>query len=214
MASVTIKTNKDVSNSSILSDENFGDSDKLGMGYKDPNINRTFLGFDLSLIPTNAVIIEAKLHMHQRSIASWGSITFDIYRVTGAWTENVLTWNNQPAVEGTPTITGLTCAHIIANTWRDWTVTSLITEMITNSADSMMLRIQTESGADESQVFSSKEYGTDYQPYLIITYELPSKVNVGDAWKPASDMKVNVGDAWKLASGMKVNIGDAWKEVF
>ena len=43
---------------------------------------------------------------------------------------------------------------------------------------------------------------------------IPTKVNVGDVWKPISAMKVNVGDVWKDMSVLKVNVGDVWKFAF
>jgi len=179
MATITIKDSEDARINSYYADDEYGETNGFSIGYdtSGPQTKRSLLKFDLSVLPSNIIITEAKLYMFQNNVySSVNSITFDIYRVTGIWTEATVTWNNQPAVESTPTIVGLTCAHITESTWRNWIVTDLITEMIANSADSIMLRLQTESGALAEQFFSSIENGVTYQPYFYITYTLPLKI--------------------------------------
>ena len=74
---------------------------------------------------------------------------------------------------------------------------------------------QVESGATQYvQSFFSDDTTEGFRPYLSITYTLPVKVNIADAWKSASSVKVNIEDSWKTVSGMKVNVGDTWKTIF
>lgn len=49
---------------------------------------------------------------------------------------------------------------------------------------------------------------------MVINYEYPIKVNIGDSWKDVVDGYVNIGDSWKSLSELKVNISDVWKTVF
>lgn len=39
-------------------------------------------------------------------------------------------------------------------------------------------------------------------------------LNVGDAWKTATDSSIQVGGAWHDISSMSINVGDAWRTIF
>jgi hypothetical protein len=193
-----------------------GSGNYLIIGYDTtgPQIKRTFLDFDFSSIPATAKISSASLYMHQwDGVSTAEGITFDAYRVTGSWDEDTVTWNNQPATEGTPTVTGLTCAFTSSDIWRNWDITALVKELILEGDTAIMLRLQAESGNYHQQLFYATESGGG-SAYISITYTVPVSVNVGDAWKESSSVKVNIADTWRTVSSVKVNVGDAWKEVF
>ena len=65
------------------------------------NTKRYFIEFDLSAIPPNAVIDSAKVSFYKGSTTLMsnmhqGSNSWGLRRVTQSWTENTITWNNQP----------------------------------------------------------------------------------------------------------------------
>ncbi len=184
-------------------------------------MKRGLINFDFSEIPKNAVITDAQLFLYQsHSISTALSMTFDLYRVTGSINYNTVTWNTQPTVEPTPTITGLTLPHITASVWRNWTVTDLIVEMIANSATSIMLRSQTEPDSDREQSFigtyDEPVWLQEWLPYLEITYTLPAKISTSDGAISgvAKNMKVMTADGWKSAIGLKVKSETGWGKVF
>lgn len=208
MAAQTIHANADTQINSYFADTNYSTDDSSTLGYSDsgPQKKRMLLSFDLSSIPSNAIITEAQLYMRQTyTLSTTTGIVFDIYRVTGAVNYSTVTWNTRPAVEGTPTITGLTCAHTTERVWRNWNVTNLVTEMIANSADSMMLRLQDESGAEKEQRFLTLEFSVS-DPYLLVTYLLPIKTasNEGALSKTVQDVKRYDGTSWKTGKGIKI----------
>jgi hypothetical protein len=63
-----------------------------------------------------------------------------------------------------------------------------------------------------AQIYSA-DYPS-YKPYLIVDYEYPVKINIGDAWKEATDLQINIGDVWKSISELKINVSDVWKVAF
>jgi len=175
---------------------------------------RVLMRFDLSSIPANAIIKTASMKIDTGILFGGSSvnISMSFYTITAAWNVATVTWNNQPAINASAYGT-TTVPDKPAHSYTTFNAKTLIEAMRAGGYDSFEMRETVEGTAgDILYVYSENLAGS--AAYLDITYELPSKVNVGDAWKPASDMKVNVGDAWKSASGMKVNIGDAWKEVF
>ena len=175
----------------------------VGYGGIDSGIMRTYIKFDLSDIPENAIITSAQLNM--KYAASTGvtspDLVFDIYRVIGSWDEDTMGWGTQPSVEGSPTITGLTCAYSTSYVAKAWDITALVAEMIANGADSIMLRGQNE-GVINDKGFSVSENSQDYQPRLEIEYELPGEIytSKGVLSKTAQEVYINVakGNDFKL----------------
>lgn len=90
---------------------------------------RTFLQYDLSLIPIGAEVISAKLKVY---CSYWndsgGSGTTNISRVTQEWDETTLTWNNQPTTTGTYLESNVRPPSV--GTWSDWDITNLVTEWV------------------------------------------------------------------------------------
>ena len=50
-------------------------------------------------------------------------------------------------------------------------------------------------------------------PYLEMTYDSSTLVNIGDDWKSVDEIQVNIGDAWKAIKVIQPNIGDVWKDL-
>ena len=170
-----IPATKDAALNSYYADINYAAYTTYKIGYDStgPQKKRVIIGFDMSQIPEGVEITAAKLCFKQSAeISTDDSITFDAYRVTGEWTENAVTWNNQPAVEATPTETGLECAKVTVDTAREWDITDLFLEMITEGSDSIMLRLQSESGTYHEQLFHSLQATVEAdRPYIEILYK-------------------------------------------
>lgn len=65
-----------------------------------------------------------------------------------------------------------------------------------------------------------EEWVTAFVDHIRITVyytEPPStniSINIGDAWREASEIKINIGDSWKIVTKIQINIGDVWKTIF
>lgn len=146
-------------------------------------INKALLQFDLSSIPANAVVTNALLDLY----ADNPTTTFVgnpstpmngtnnasyIKRVTQAWNESTLTWNNQPAVTNInqatlPTSMSATQDYVGVN------ITALVQDLVTIGNNGFMIEPVATSPSN-SMVFRSSDYpDSTYRPRLTITYTLP-----------------------------------------
>ena len=99
---------------------NYGTSTKLKVDPKAISIKRSLVSFDLSKIPAGQVIVQATLSLYLSTPPATTRI-LEVHRVTANWTEQGVTWNNQPNFQATPTSTA-TSGVIV--TWVNWTVTT------------------------------------------------------------------------------------------
>jgi hypothetical protein len=82
---------------------NFGGATTMFVQDRTGRHQRSFAQFDVaSCIPANALVVSASLGLYMSS-APQSSRTYNANRVTASWVETTLTWNNQPAVNGTAT---------------------------------------------------------------------------------------------------------------
>ena len=75
------------------------------------NKARSFLKFDVSTLPAEAIINSATLTLWATSYPAV-TRTYNANRVTGTWTQAGINWNNQPAVAALPTAKADTAAAI------------------------------------------------------------------------------------------------------
>ena len=81
---------------------------------------RALIHFDLSSIPSGATIVSAKLKLYTKA-HSGHNRTHNIHRTKASWTENTVTWNNQPDIVSTPTDS---TSIGTAVGWKEWDVTT------------------------------------------------------------------------------------------
>lgn len=108
---VTLNPAFDTTVVSSLPQNNYGTNDRLTVGknYKDfpPNgrVFQTLVKFDLSQIPKNSTINSATLRLYQvgedqcQEACAWEKSSFSIYLylTDENWSENSVTWSNQPS---------------------------------------------------------------------------------------------------------------------
>jgi len=84
--------------------------------------------------------------------------------VSGVWTENEVTWANQPLTIGTAATTSS------GSGYRQWTVTTQLQAMYAAGANyGFLIRDANESGSGNEQQFSSREKGSN-MPQLVVNY--------------------------------------------
>ena len=132
---------------------------------------RSFVRFDLSScsIPSVAVVTSATFSIFL-STAPTQTRTWNISRVTAAWTENGITWSNQPGATTSTSITTGTSASV----WLQATVTSDVQSFVSGSLANNGWRlsdsVETSSTVRNGQ-FRSREFGTVGQrPQLVVNY--------------------------------------------
>jgi hypothetical protein len=94
--------------------------------------------------------------------------TIQALQLASAWTENGVTWANQPATTGA----AATTASGNAAGYREWTVTGQVASMYNGSGNhGFLIRDASENGGGFEQGFHTREKPADNPPRLVITYD-------------------------------------------
>src|SRR6185503_16267194 len=117
-----------------------------------PVVWRSVFKFDLSCIPSNAVIQNASLSLYYATQNGFGnqlqeSLTNSnesvLQRITSSWSENTVTWNNQPSI----TTTDETILPQSTSGTQDYTnldVTAMVQQMLATVNDGFLLKLTNE----------------------------------------------------------------------
>jgi len=145
-----------------------------------PGLNRCLLEFNLSLIPDNAKIIDARLSLYFHHIQMSVPMTHSslggpnislLQRIENEWDENSVTWNNQPPVDTTNQVI-LPESTSPTQDYPNIDVTAIIQDMVKNPLTShgFLFRLQTEEYY-RRMVFASSDHLVDsLHPKLVITF--------------------------------------------
>jgi large repetitive protein len=132
---------------------------------------RSFVRFDLSScsIPAAAAVQSATL-----SVFLWAAPnqnrTWNINRVTGAWTESGITWSNQPASTSSTSVTTGTTSNVTLQATVTSDVQSFVSGSQTNNGWRFSDSVENSSTQRNGQ-FRSREFGTASQrPTLVVNY--------------------------------------------
>jgi hypothetical protein len=88
-------------------------------------------------------------------------------RITAAWTENGVTWSNQPATTGAAAAS----TSPASAGWQSWTVTTQVQAMYTSGNQGFLLGDATEgAAAGPVQKYRSRETGVSFDPELIVNW--------------------------------------------
>ncbi len=148
------------------------------------SIVRSLIQFDLSSIPANAVINSATLSLYfnptseeGKHVRLPGSNASYLERITSSWSENTVTWNNQPT---TTTLNRVSLAGTTSSTqsFTSINVKQLIIDSRNNpnSSFGFMLKLQQET-IYKKLIFASSDNATaSIRPKLTITYTVPARL--------------------------------------
>jgi hypothetical protein len=143
---------------------NKGAESVLKITSKSPSLNtRAILQFNLPAIPSGCSVTGATLRMHNKSPVA--GRTLSALANSAAWTENGVTWANQPGTTGSAS----TAATPASAAWMQWDVTTQVQGMYSGSNNGFSVRDQTEDGPGVEQQFESREAGVDL-PELVVTF--------------------------------------------
>jgi hypothetical protein len=147
-----------------------------------PLLVRSMIDFDLSNVPKGAEIFSAKLSLfafndstgHGKGHSSLGGDNSClIQRIISPWTEQTVTWNNQPSA----TLTNAVTLHQSDSIMQDFTeidITNLVKDILRYKSSSfgLMLKIVTESGYRKMTFASSDAKNVNKRPRLEVYYRL------------------------------------------
>lgn len=163
-------------------------------------IDRTFIEMDVSSIPSNAIIIEAKLMLYRYSGFSV-STTMEVNKVIDSWQENTITWGNAPNVTSVDMKSvSLSTSN---NIFHEIDVTSHIQEFVNypHLNNGWRLKCQNETTNNGSNYRSSNFTTTPaHRPKLEISYVLPIDITLSSVTH-ASDLSSSNGSVTASVSG-------------
>ncbi len=146
-----------------------------------PAWSRILVEFDLSDIPSEAIINSAELSLYhypkdnvdlsEHSSLS-GSNAAYLERITGSWLENTVSWSNQPA---TTTLNRVELAQISGTqNYENINVAVLVTDALDNADNAVgfMLKLQNESYYRALMFGSSENADLAKRPKLAVCYTL------------------------------------------
>ena len=169
---------KDAIIESIAPDQNFGNLPMLSVFSWTSNGEfsnaRMLIQFDLSSILPQTIVKKAELLFYWKSydnlIEQTGENSFTIYKITKAWNENTVTWNNQPAITNTDSVV-VTKSH---NPEQDYSinVTGLVQDMINNPSNNygFMCKLNEEYPYHLVILASSEDSNIDKHPKLVVYF--------------------------------------------
>jgi hypothetical protein len=139
---------------------------------------RSLIKFDLSAIPSDAKIVDAKLSLYHHVANNnpghsrmSGSNESTIYKIAEDWSEDLITWNNQPSVNENINIT-VNASDYATQDYLDLNVLDLIADANGNQLVNygFMLKLNTEAYY-RSLVFASSDISdSSKHPKLEITF--------------------------------------------
>lgn len=171
-ATITLNPIADARVQSENADINYGRDPGLGVLYFNvSNIwegrYNSYLMFDLSSIPTNSSIIDARLELYNYYIGEETTIVGAHYCPNVSWTELGITWNNAPSFSSTPTAETVLEGYK-ENMWYSWNITTDVQYALSVRKLSEVLKVE-----DIGPIFGAGFYSKDsgyYKPKLTITY--------------------------------------------
>jgi hypothetical protein len=143
---------------------NFGNDAILKVRSQGPSDNfRTLVRFALpSDVPEGCVVESATLRLYAAAAAT--NRTLQASQITAGWSENSVTWSNQPQTSGPDATT------TSGQGYREWSVAAQVQAMYDTGANhGFLIRDATEGDSVSEQQFHSREKGEN-PPELVISF--------------------------------------------
>ena len=159
-----------------IPDANYVDNQYFSLGNLSASVFlRGHLQFNVSSIPTEAVIVNADLKLYQYQTIGTEGFTIGLHQVTESWEENIITWNNQP--DYLPSSESIVTITVGAITWLSWDIASLLQGWVDGSIVNygILLKDTDEPMGDTFIRCYTSDYITNPNqcPKLEITYYVP-----------------------------------------
>jgi parallel beta-helix repeat protein len=120
---------------------------------------RALVRFTLPTMPQGCSVEYATLRIYAKSAAT--GRTLQAHYLSGSWSENGVTWSNQPGTSGSPVTT------TSGTGYREWNAAGLVQGMYTGANNGFLIRDANESSSDAEQQFHSRSESTN-RPQLVL----------------------------------------------
>jgi hypothetical protein len=153
--------------------QNYGNASILGLGTKTVSATeRALIRFDLSSLPTDAVVDSASFRAYLTQTTSTPTLVdVGVYQILGSWGESGVVWNTQPPVVSIGKVNGVSTTL----KYYDWDIINLAQGWVANPASNFGLELRSETeGSYGWRGFASRETTLAYRPEVVIGYHLPT----------------------------------------
>jgi hypothetical protein len=145
------------------------------------------LKFDLSGIPTNALILDAELQLYMFNSVG-GNLPISAYEIRSSWSEGGTTWNSPPVSDIIPVDTTLVGTGV---GYKNWDITTSVQSWVANPSANYGLKLQSDQ---ELWYWSKQFYSSDAEnslrPKLVIHFaQLKNQPDVSSAILSLGDYK-------------------------
>jgi len=174
------KTFKSVGDTTVMQGfpgTNFGSNVDMWAGYGNTldqvQTMRALVDFNFSTLPANVTVNSAILYLNMQISGDTGvnSRDISIYRVTGNWAENSVTWNSQPTFDNT--VIATESIEHLDFTLYSFDITSLVQGWANNTYPNQGLMIRgPETPSTGFRGFDTRE--GSYKPQIVVSYTLPT----------------------------------------
>lgn len=198
-----------------IENTNFGTQDRLNVFYDKsstiPKVFRSFIQYDISSIPANAIIVDAKLKLVTHTVDNTISHPIFVQRVSQSWSGSTVTWNNQPNVYTTDQLS-FTHAQTSGTGTHQLNVTAHVQKMVKDPSNNQgwRIRLQSETGASTFGLMyhSSEATSSSNRPVLTVEYVLPLSLTptVSHCTPGNSDGSFSVA----VSGGSSITLGDVY----
>lgn len=154
---------------------NYGSENALITGFAQSSsafsgVSRALIDFPTETIPANATIQQATLYLDCFT-GAWAPFNFYVGWITDQWSENSVTWNNQP-------VAWYSGARVFSfsasNNLQSFDISYEIQNLLTAGADEGLMLIATDETQFHWKGFWSRE--DNNAPYIIVTYTSASQI--------------------------------------
>ena len=207
---------------------NYGSDGYIYFGRTDyGHTYRALLKFDVSSIPSNAIVIDASLSLYLYGSLDNVTNTFAAYNITQNWDELSVTWDTQPNYDPATESGVQTYDRIIG--WRTFTITNIVAAWVNGTKPNygVMLKATNEGAFGAfGYVASENTSSPQNRPKLTITYNLPPTAptvtapNGGEMWNAQHTITWNPSTDAETARGslqyhiqLSTNNGQTWKDI-
>jgi hypothetical protein len=157
---VTVSADADAWIDENSSSNNYGSDSILKVQSKSGNNFRALVRFGLPSMPQGCVVQSATLRVYS---PSWkDGRTIEALQVGASWSENDVTWSNQPGTTGAAATTSS------GSGYREWNVAGQVQSMYANGNYGFLIRDASEN-QDHEQQFHAREKGESI-PQLVIIF--------------------------------------------
>ena len=177
---------KDADLRELTPDNNVGDTDEfLSFDWTfsgTEGLGCSVIQFDLSALPENIEILDAKLSLYYNSTSSSsgqaGENACNLKKITSDWDEQTVTWNTMPSTTDVNQVL-LETSTSDNQDYLDIDILNFVNEWYANSTTNygMMLKIIDESLYNSMKFCSSDYSDSELRPKLVINYKDNTAVN-------------------------------------